>query len=374
MMTPGSRTVGLLCMWATALGLTAISTAAEHEIHMGAAVAKLAGVEAVTEKNGDGIDEQFWRVGENFEVYLSPAMPEGTVKREEGRLVIGLGLKADPIIDNIARIVYETRTAKMPYNVNLTLAIFTHPGSDPQLGADDGKWFQRQLQSEPLYITHLESRFTPNFWSTFSTDDPESPLGFYDPHHGPAGFGKPPTLESIQQATSYSQVWQEWWKECGSKTPEDSYHYGPMKVRYVALTTASGGNWAKFRGDLRRLTLSIRGDDTISVIFDAGKSPTIDDETPLLAAVSPANPTSTTGPAKTAPPAAATPQNPFQKAIAAVMPPAKPAAPTPQGLASEDLPILAFAGIGVVFVLIAGLIQWSRSRQPAKNGKRAPAR
>lgn len=349
------------------------SMAAERELRLGAGVAGMLGAEAVTERNADGETESFWRVGGNFEIYLSPTLAEGTVEKQDGRLVVGLGMREAPLIASLARVVYETRTGKTDHNVNVMLAIFTIPGSDPALGPDDGPWFQRRIHAEPLYIRNFATWFEPDRWVTFGTDDPVAPLGFYDPNHGPAGYTQPPTLEQLQNARSYEQVWSQWWRECGSRVPEDSYRYGEMAVGYFALMTAGEGYWKNFNGDLKRITITTMEGESITVHFGAAGIG-------ATAAATPVNNSGTTTPPASASPAASAPLTGPAKAenlnhpVVAAQRVFQASLARPKGMSSEDVLILVFAGVGVGLVSLAGLLHWKRSRQPVRQGKRVAVR
>jgi len=364
---------GLCALCVAAAVFSNASTAAERELRLGADVAGMVGAQAVTERNAEGETETFWRVGENFEIYLSPTLPEGVAEKQDGRVVVGLGMREAPSIASIARVVYETRTGKTDHNVNVMLAIFTIPGSDPALGKDDAAWFQRRIHAEPLYIRNFGTWFEPDRWVTFGTDDPVAPLGFYDPNHGPAGYAQPPTLEQLQNARSYEQVWSQWWRECGSRVPEDSYRYGNMAVGYFALMTAGEGYWKNFKGDLKRITITTLEGESITVHFGSAG-------TAVTAAATPSNNLESTAPHGPKSPAASNPlagpakdgnlNNPLVAAAQVF----HASTVRPKGMSSEDVLILVFVGVGVGLVLLAGLLHWKCSRQPVRHVKRVAVR
>lgn len=364
---------GLCALCVAAAVFSTASTAAERELRLGADVAGMVGAEAVSQRDGDCTAETFWRVGENFEIYLSPTLPEGVVEKQDGRVVVGLGMQDAPPIASIARVVYETRTGKTDHNVNVMLAIFTIPGSDPALGPDDGAWFQRRIHAEPLYIRNFGTWFEPDRWVTFGTDDPVAPLGFYDPNHGPAGYAQPPTLDQLQNATSYEQVWSQWWRECGSRVPEDSYRYGNMAVGHFALMTAGEGYWKNFKGDLKRITITTMERESITVHFGGTG-------TAAAVAATPSNTSASTAPPGPASHAASNPlagppkDGNLNNPLVATERVFQASTVRPKGMSSEDILILVFGGVGVGLVLLAGLLHWKRSRQPVRHVKRVAVR
>lgn len=261
-------------MWALVLGTIVAAggravQAVPREVILGTDVANKVGAKVVAEPGPE--QQGFWRVGENFRIFLAPHQPAGVVSINQERVFVGLGLASSPRIEQIKRIAYMTRTGPMPAHVNVVLNIYTELDSDPQLGGNDANWYQRCLNGEPLYSKDYGSSFEDNIWNTFATDHPRSPLLFYDSAHSPPGFSTAPTLEQIQKA-SYADTWASLVQPVPKNAQADSYAYKNMKVEAISLFTSQGSNWTGFKGDLAQLQIELANGESVLVRFTSAAS------------------------------------------------------------------------------------------------------
>ena len=213
------------------VGVSGAAFGREFSAELGDELAEAMGVEPSSARPDGAVGGSYWTIGENFNLAIAPDAPAGRATIVDGRYVVGLGLDRKLRINDIAQIRYMTRTAKMPANVNVSFVIFTEPGSDPALGADDGAAFQRQLTHEPLYVANrgrYDDFFQPDVWNVFTAVHEQHPMAFYDRHHGPAGFVGP-TLEQIQQADDTSK-WTEFGK-AANDFDDTTYAYGDSAVK-----------------------------------------------------------------------------------------------------------------------------------------------
>ena len=242
------------------------ATATDYDYVWKDTEATAAGVTAVYAPGSGADGDSYWRHGEGDSLWITPD-------------ILFPNAATTPIqVKQIARVSYTTRTGATPANVDFGFQFYTNPGSDTNLTGgivnanDDASWYQRRVNSEPLYSADYDGDFPDNTWNTFATDHGASPLTFHDSNHTVAGFYNGPTLGDIIGAgTNYAgNLWSSFPTSGGDGS---SYAYGEMTAKYFVVQLSSGGNWAGFEGDLDTLQISLTNGDTATVHFDAVPEP-----------------------------------------------------------------------------------------------------
>ena len=280
---------------------SAIALAEPVKFNVGKTPAQELGVEVADDEEASA--GGYWKVQNDFEIFLSPKLPRGEVHREDGRFVVGLGLGDGVKISDIEAIRYSVRTAGTPYNVNVMLALYTEPGSDPNLKGDDETWYQRRAASEPLYCRNYKQVFPVNRWGVADTAHKTSPMLFFDTKHSPPGFSNGPTL-AILQSAGYAQTWRDLSPDAYSGPGTDTIAYGQMVLKYISLSTyKSEGNWKDFKGDLDTFTVELKSGQSVTVDFAVTDGTTLPPPKPMAPKPEPVKPE----PAKPVVPAAPKP-------------------------------------------------------------------
>lgn len=182
---------------------------------------------------GSNINNGSWKANGNvLEFYIDPSE-----------------ISDNPIkISDIESISYKTNKKGNQGDVDFFLSIYTN-------GTKHG-WYEERLNAEPMYSNGLNA--PANQWNTWSTEDGNNQLVFFDGNYGPMGYYNSPTLSQIQE---------------GEVTWENStIDYREQKVQKFKIGTGSA--WAKNFTDAYLDDITITLKNGISVTFDLQPSNT----------------------------------------------------------------------------------------------------
>jgi len=156
-------------------------------------------------------------------------------------------------VGDIASMSYFTNKAGASNTVDWSLYIYTN------LAASDntGSFYQSRLTAEPLYSN--PPSVTANTWHQWSTNDPSSPLKFYDASRsGAQGTASDPTLSQLQNGGG-SYQWT---------ITSTTHNYNNEVVKYLSFQTGSA--WAAgFSGLLDGFDIQLKNAETGAINFEA---------------------------------------------------------------------------------------------------------
>lgn len=166
-------------------------------------------------------------------------------------------------IDEIQSISYWTNKPGNSGSPDWTFYMYTAPTGS----GDEASWYHTRLNSEP-YLSNTPAGDDPaNTWHKWSTNNPTSPMRFYDFGRDGNVYGtySDPTLADLQAGSIN-------WNAFYSIEPQTNIDYGPETIETFSLQTGSG--WTNFDGLVDGVTIALTDGRVANLNFEATPEPT----------------------------------------------------------------------------------------------------